>query len=126
MDKKSNVKKIIRVITIIATILTLAKMYYDAKMLDLTIGILNLEFGSKKIARVYCKTLMYITKISDSDELFVNEMNLKGWEQTDIYGRGHLYEKNGEEILIIAKEHFGRYKLYEIQNKHHFLSTEVE
>ncbi len=121
-----NTKKIIAVGIGVVAIGTLAKMYYEAKLLDLTIGVLNLEFGSQRISRVSCKTLMYITRISESDELFKEEMKNGGWTLTDIYGRGHLYEKNGEEILIIVKEHLGRYKLYEIQNKHHFLASEIE
>ena len=126
MEQKKNIKKAIKIGIVVVTVASLAKMYYDAKLLDLTIGILNLEFGSNRISKVCCKTLMYITKTSESDELFVEEMKAKGWKATDVYGRGHLYEKNGEEILIISKEHFGRYKLYEIQNKHHFLSLEAE
>lgn len=124
MKQRNELSKIIRVGVVVIAVASLAKMYYDAKLLDLTIGIINLEVGGKKISRVSCKTLMYITKISESDQLFIDEMKSKGWCPSDVYGRGHLYEKDGEEILIIVKEHFGRYKLYEIQNKNEFLSSE--
>ncbi len=119
-------KRLIAVGVGVIAIGTLAKMYYEAKLLDLTIGVLNLELGNNRISRVTCKTLMYITRKNESDELFKEEMLKSGWTLADIYGRGHLYEKDGEEILIIVKEHLGRYKLYEIQNKHHFLAMEFE
>ena len=124
MEKNNSGKKLIEFTIAIVAIATLAKMYYEAKLLDLTIGILNLEFGGKSIHRVSCKSLMYIMRNSEPDQLFTEEMKADGWKLTDVYGRGHLFERNGEEILVIAREHLGRYKVFEIQNKHYFLSLE--
>jgi len=124
MKKNDTMKKLIKITIAVTAIATLAKMYYEAKLLDLTIGIFNLEFGGQNISRVSCKSLMYIMKNSEPDQLFTEEMKADGWTLTDVYGRGHLFEKNGEEILVIAREHLGRYKVFEIQNKHYFLSLE--
>ena len=124
MGKNNSWKKLIKILIAITAIATLAKMYYEAKLLDLTIGIFNLEFGGKNIHRVSCKSLMYIMRNSEPDQLFTEEMKADGWQLTDVYGRGHLFEKNGEEILVIAREHLGNYKIFEIQNKHYFLSLE--
>lgn len=124
MKHKKVWKKVLKITIAVAAIATLAKMYYEAKLLDLTIGILNLEFGDKNIYRVSCKSLMYIMKNTEPDQVFTEEMKEQGWKLTDIYGRGHLFEKDGEEILVIAREHLGRYKVFEIQNKHYFLSFE--
>ena len=121
--KKS--KKIIQWLVIVTGIVTLAKIYYETKLLDLTLGILGLEFWNRKIYRVSCKTLMYITKVDEDVSVFVNEMRDKGFEPGEIYGRGHLFSKNGEEILVIEKVHLNRYKVYEIQNKHYFLAFEA-
>lgn len=124
MKKNTTWKKILKITIAVAAVATLAKMYYEAKLLDLTIGVFNLEFGGKNIHRVSCKSLMYIMRNSEPDQLFTEEMKTNGWKLTDVYGRGHLFEKNGEEILVIAREHLGRYKVFEIQNKHYFLSLE--
>jgi hypothetical protein len=124
MENKNFWNKFLKITVAIIAIGTLAKMYYEAKLLDLTIGILNLEFGNKHIHRVSCKSLMYIMRNDEPDQLFNEEMKTRGWKLTDIYGRGHLFEKDGEEILVIAREHLGRYKVFEIQNKHYFLSFE--
>jgi len=124
MKKNNTWKKVLKLAIAIMAIATLAKMYYEAKLLDLTIGIFNLEFGGKNIHRVSCKSLMYIMRNTEPDQLFTEEMKMNGWKLTDVYGRGHLFEKNGEEILVIAREHMGRYKVFEIQNKHYFLSLE--
>lgn len=122
--KNGTWKKIIKITIAVTAVATLAKMYYEAKLLDLTIGVFNLEFGGKNISRVQCKSLMYIMRNTEPDQLFTEEMKLNGWTLTDVYGRGHLFEKNGEEILVIAREHLGRYKVFEIQNKHYYLSLE--
>ena len=124
MKKNNTWKKVLKLAIAVMAIATLAKMYYEAKLLDLTIGVLNLEFGGKNIHRVSCKSLMYIMRNTEPDQLFTEEMKMNGWKLTDVYGRGHLFEKNGEEILVIAREHMGRYKVFEIQNKHYFLSLE--
>ncbi len=124
MKKNDTWKKLFKITIAITAIATLAKMYYEAKLMDLTIGVFNLEFGGKNISRVSCKSLMYIMRNSEPDQLFTEEMKTDGWKLTDVYGRGHLFEKNGEEILVIAREHLGRYKVFEIQNKHYFLSLE--
>ena len=124
MKKNNTWKKVLKLAIAVMAIATLAKMYYEAKLLDLTIGIFNLEFGGKNIHRVSCKSLMYIMRNTEPDQLFTEEMKMNGWKLTDVYGRGHLFEKNGEEILVIAREHMGRYKVFEIQNKHYFLSLE--
>jgi|LGVF01.2.fsa_nt_gb hypothetical protein len=124
MKKNDTWKKLFKITIAITAVATLAKMYYEAKLMDLTIGVFNLEFGGKNISRVSCKSLMYIMRNSEPDQLFTEEMKTDGWKLTDVYGRGHLFEKNGEEILVIAREHLGRYKVFEIQNKHYFLSLE--
>lgn len=124
MKNNSMWKKLLKVTVALIAIGTLAKLYYETKLLDLTLGIFNIEFGGKNIHRVSCKSLMYIMKNSEPDQLFTEEMKADGWQLTDVYGRGHLFEKNGEEILVIAREHLGRYKVFEIQNKHYFLSLE--
>jgi hypothetical protein len=121
MRKKS---KFIQWFFIAIGILALTKMYYETKMMDLTIGILGLEMGHKDIYRVSCKSLMYITKKDVSDIVFLETMKEKGFNHCEVYGRGHLFEKNGEEILVIEKEHCNRYKVFEVQNKHYFLSFE--
>lgn len=126
MENKKVLKRIIKITAALIAIGTLAKMYYEAKLMDLTIGIMNIEFGNKNIYRVSLKSLMYIMMKEEPDQVFIEEMKANGWKLTDIYGRGHLFEKNGEEILVIAREHLGRYKVFEIQNKHYFLSFEVQ
>lgn len=127
MKKKKNVwKRVLKISVAVIAVATLAKMYYEAKLLDLTIGIFNLEFGGKSIHKVSCKSLMYIMRVNEPDQLFNEEMKANGWTLTDIYGRGHLFEKDGEEVLVIAREHLGRYKVFEIQNKHYFLSFDEQ
>ncbi|MBN2795188.1 MAG: hypothetical protein JXR88_07265 [Clostridia bacterium] len=124
MENKKVFKRIIKITAALIAIGTLAKMYYEAKLMDLTLGIFNIELGQKNIYRVSLKSLMYIMMKDEPDQVFIEEMKKNGWKLTDIYGRGHLFEKNGEEILVIAREHLGRYKVFEIQNKHYFLSFE--
>lgn len=106
---------------ILISILILFKIYYELKWLDLLLGIFKLETGKKEIASVSQKSLMYIVKRGTDDEVFYKKMREMGWEFTQVYGRGYLFEKRGEEVLVTKRE-YGKYSVYEIHGKSYFLT----
>ncbi len=122
MKENKRFKIVLKISVAILAICTLLKIYYESKWLDLTIGIFSVEFGKDPIYRVSCKSLMYIMNVHEEEALFFNTMEEDGWILTEVYGHGHLFEKNGEEILVISKLIMNRYRVYEIQNKDYFLS----
>ncbi len=120
-DEFEGYKKIGRVIIALMSIAIIVKVYYELKLIDLIVGICKLEKDKKEIARVCQKTLMYIVHKDTQDEVFFNKMEEMGWRFVQAYGRGYLFERNGEEVLATKRFHF-KYAVYEIQNKDYFLS----
>ncbi len=109
-----------RFMTVVITILILLKIYYELKLLDLMVGICKLELGGKSIASVSQKSLMYIMRSDDDENIFYAKMNAMGWKLSGIYGRGYLFENRGEEVLVTKRRHF-IYSVYEIQGKQFFM-----
>jgi cell division protein YceG involved in septum cleavage len=119
MDKK-KLMKFIKIITLILSVIVIVLVYYELKFFDVIIGIYQLESKNKKIVRVSKKSLIYIMRSKEKEELFIREMDLLDWKFYDTYGRGYLFTKNGEEILATQSKRFGRYTVYEIHNEKYF------
>lgn len=120
-DQSKCWKTVIRIGLILVSIAIILKVYYELKLLDLAMGIFKLEKGKKDIAGVSQKSLMYIVRNGTSDEVFFDKMAEMGWSFVQAYGRGYLFERDGEEVLATKRHHF-KYAIYEIQNKAYFLS----
>ena len=120
-DDSKSIKRIIRIALILMSIAIILKVYYELKLLDLVVGIFKLEKDKKDIASVSQKSLMYIVRKDTSDDVFFEKMQEMGWTFVQAYGRGYLFERNGEEVLATKRHHF-KYGIYEIQNKDYFLS----
>jgi len=105
---------------IIVSLTLLMVVYYETKMMDLFLGIFKIECLKEKISTVSLKSFMFITKEEDS-ELLIQKMNSLGWRFNNNYGRGYLFSKNREEVLLVRKHHLNYY-LYEVQGKEFFVS----
>lgn len=119
MDKK-KIMKFVKITTLIFTVIVIVLVYYELKFFDVIIGIYQLESKNKKIVRVSKKSLIYIMRSKENEELFINEMDLLGWKFYDTYGRGYLFTKKGEEILATQSKRFGKFTVYEIHNEKYF------
>lgn len=124
-DDSKCIKRVMRIVLILMSIAIILKVYYELKLLDLVVGIFKLEKDKKDIASVSQKSLMYIVRKGTSDEVFFDKMQEMGWTFVQAYGRGYLFERDGEEVLATKRHHF-KYSLYEIQNKEYFLSRVEE
>jgi hypothetical protein len=105
---------------ILISLTILVVVYYETKMLDLLLGIFKIECLKEKISTVSLKSFMFITKDSDT-EVLVEKMNSLGWKFSNNYGRGYLFSKNREEVLLVRKHHLNYY-IYEVQGKEFFES----
>lgn len=108
-------KKIFKVSISLAAIAAISKIYYDLKYYDLTVGIFYIEFDKRDIVLISKKSLMFVARSNESNNIVIDKMQELGWEFIDIYGRGLLFVKNGEEIVLFKKEFFARYSIYEIE-----------
>jgi len=105
---------------ILISLTILVVVYYETKMLDLLLGIFKIECLKEKISTVSLKSFMFISKDSDT-EVLVEKMNSLGWKFNNNYGRGYLFSKNREEVLLVRKHHLNYY-IYEVQGKEFFES----
>ena len=108
-------KNIFKILISTAAIFTIGKIYYDLKYYDLTLGVFYIEFDKKEIVLISKKSLMFVTKFDESNDIVVEEMQELGWKFIDKYGRGLLFVKDGEEIVLFKKDYFGRYSIFEIE-----------
>ncbi|MGM0378404.1 MAG: hypothetical protein ACQEQE_01550 [Bacillota bacterium] len=110
-----NFKEKSKKIGIIFSVFMMIVIYYEMKIFDLLIGIFKLECLNKKIAKVSLKSFMFITKDMD-ESILIDKMDDLGWKFINLYGRGYLFTKDGEEVVLVKKKHL-RYNVYEIQCK---------
>jgi len=105
---------------ILISLTILVVVFYETKMLDLLLGIFKIECLKEKISTVSLKSFMFITK-DPNKEILVEKMNALGWKFNNNYGRGYLFSKNREEVLLVRKHHLNYY-IYEVQGKEFFES----
>ena len=116
---KGNKKKF-KLAGILISLTILIVVYYETKILDLFLGIFKIECLKEKISTVSLKSYRFITKDSDI-ELLIEKMSSLGWKFNNSYGRGYLFSKNREEVLLVRKHHLNYY-IYEVQGKEFFES----
>lgn len=112
--------KWIKNLLIVLSLIAIVVAYYELKFFDILIGSYQLEKNNKKIARVSQKALIYIMKSKETEDVFFDEMKKIGWMYYDTYGRGYIFTKNGEEILVTKSNYFSRYTVFEIHNRKYF------
>lgn len=112
--KKSNLKKGLKFIGIILFLMLMIKVYYELKLIDLIMGIYNIEVKRKKIALISNKTLMFIARKNDADDLLIDEMKKFGWEYVNQFGNGYIFSNSDEEILLKKKNYLIGYTVFEI------------
>ncbi|MGB3366823.1 MAG: hypothetical protein WBA54_05005 [Acidaminobacteraceae bacterium] len=115
MKKNTNLKKVIKCLSLIFVIAFFSKVYYELKFWDLTVGMIKLEKKKKDVVLVSKKAIMLITKGTDKDNEMIEEMYEYGFEYVNKYGRGYLFTRDDEEVVLFKKEHLGRYSVYEIE-----------
>lgn len=115
MSNSGTIKKVFKIIFIVFVIMFFSKIYYDLKLYDLTYGMFQLERKRKPLVLVSKKSITYISKGTDMDEVLIEEMESNGWEYINKYGRGYLFNRGIEELVLFKKDYFGRYSVYEIE-----------
>jgi hypothetical protein len=120
MSSFNRNKEKFKLVGIMISLTILVVVYYETKILDLLLGIFKVECLKEKISTVSLKSFMFITKDSDA-EILIEKMNTLGWKFNNNYGRGFLFSKNREEVLLVRKHHLNYY-IYEVQGKEFFES----
>lgn len=120
MKLQKNKSSLIKVIGVIAFVLISAKVYYELKWYDLLIGVSKLTFGSKKIALVSKKTLMFVTKKADAENALKEIMSKNGWSFVDKFGMGYVFSNEDEELLLKRRDFSFGYVVFEIYPRENY------
>lgn len=125
MKKKetSTLRKVMRGVVVFLAFIAIVKINYDLKVFDVLLGMVKLESRDKKVARVSLKSLSFMTK-SDSEDDFIMEMCNNGWEFVNNYGKGYLFARDGQEVLLTKKTYLKVYDVYEVTNRDYFNAIE--
>lgn len=114
MKPGDRIKRAMKWITILFFITTLLKIYYELRLFDLTLGILEVERHNKRAALISKKALMFITRKNDAETAIKDRMKELGWEYVDTFGHGYVFSNEDEEILLKRTDYAIGYSTFEV------------
>lgn len=115
-QKKSVIKELFKITSIIITLALIIKLSYELKWLDVLLGIYKLESKPDSVQSISLKTMAFIAK-TGNEMAFLQHMEANDWKFVRYYGRGMLFDKSGFELLITKNTFFGKYAFYEVTSK---------
>lgn len=118
-QKKREMMKLVGIIVFIAIML---KIFKQLKFFCLLDAVMKLETGNKPVVKVKYRDLLFVSKKTDEDEIFISEMEKISWNFVGKYGRGYVFDQDGEELFVHKRQFLGLYDVYSIGNKEYFYS----
>lgn len=114
---KVSLSKILSALGVVALLASAIYLILKYNLNNIIKGIIRLEGNEGEVIKEKSKDKIFlITKPEDEDIKIENYLRKYDWDFLEQYGRGHIYEKNGEEILVKKRKFFGEYYIYEIIN----------
>lgn len=120
--KKKKQRELMRMVGIIVFIVVMLKLFKQLKFFSMLDAVMKLESSNKPVVRVKYRDLLFVSKKSEEDEVFVLEMEKVSWTFVGKYGRGYVFEQDGEELFVHKRQFLGLYDVYSIGNKEYFYS----
>jgi len=120
--KKQQQREIMKLVATILFIVVMLKLFKQLKFFSMLDAVMKLESGNKPVIRVKYRDLLFVSKKSEEDEVFVAEMEKISWKFVGKYGRGYVFEQDGEELFVHKRQFLGLYDVYSIGNKEYFYS----
>jgi hypothetical protein len=115
--KKIGLGKVLSVLGVVALVSSAVYIVLKYNINNIVSGIIRLEGGEDEVIKEKSKDKIFlVTKPEDEDIKIENYLRNFDWDFLESYGRGHIYEKKGEEILVRKKNFLGHYFIYEIVN----------
>lgn len=118
--KKTKQREIMRLVGLIVFIVVMMKLFKQLKFFSLLDAVLRLESGNKAVIKVRYRDLLFVSKKTEEDEVFIGEMEKISWIFVGKYGRGYVFEQDGEELFVHKRQFLGMYDVYAIGNKDYF------
>lgn len=120
--KKQHQREMMKLAATILFIVVMLKLFKQLKFFSMLDAVMKLESGNKPVVRVRYRDLLFVSKKSEEDEVFVQEMEKISWSFVGKYGRGYVFEQDGEELFVHKRQFLGLYDVYSIGNKDYFYS----
>lgn len=120
--KKQKQREMIKLVGIIVFIVVMLKLFKQLKFFSMIDAVMKLESSNKMVVRVKYRDLLFLSKKSEEDEVFISEMEKISWSFVGKYGRGYVFEQDGEELFVHKRQFLGLYDVYSIGNKEYFYS----
>jgi len=122
--RRKKQREMMRLAGIIVFIVVMLKLFKQLKFFSLLDAVMKLESGNKPVVKVKYRDLLFVSKKTGEDEIevFTEEMEKISWNFVGKYGRGYVFEQDGEELFVHKKQFLGLYDVYSIGNKEYFYS----
>lgn len=120
--KKQHQREMMKLAATILFIVVMLKLFKQLKFFSMLDAVMKLESGNKPVVRVRYRDLLFVSKKSQEDEVFIQEMEKISWAFVGKYGRGYVFEQDGEELFVHKRQFLGLYDVYSIGNKDYFYS----
>jgi len=120
--KKKHQREMMKLAATILFIVVMLKIFKQLKFFSMLDAVMKLESSNKPVVRVRYRDLLFVSKKSEEDEIFVQEMEKISWSFVGKYGRGYVFEQDGEELFVHKRQFLGMYDVYSIGNKEYFYS----
>ncbi|MBN2897858.1 MAG: hypothetical protein JXO44_03690 [Clostridia bacterium] len=118
--KKQHQREMMKLALTIVFVVVMLKLFKQLKFFSMLEAVMKLESGNKPVVRVRYRDLLFISKKSEEDEVFIREMDKISWAFVGKYGRGYVFEQDGEELFVHKRQFLGLYDVYSIGNKEYF------
>lgn len=120
--KKQHQREMMKLAATILFIVVMLKLFKQLKFFSMLDAVMKLESGNKPVVRVRYRDLLFVSKKSQEDEVFIQEMEKISWAFVGKYGRGYVFEQDGEELFVHKRQFLALYDVYSIGNKDYFYS----
>lgn len=120
--RKQKQREMMRLAGILIFMIIMLKLFKQLKFFSMLDAVMKLESGNKPVVKVKYRDLLFVSKKSEEDEVFIEEMEKVSWDFVGKYGRGYVFEQDGEELFVHKRQFLGLYDVYSIGNKEYFYS----
>lgn len=101
---------------LLLTAAILWNMVYGFKLYEIIAALILLEGKKEKIITLSRKHLFFITLAGQPLDSLMDRMAALGWQFMTQYGNALVFTKDGEEIILMKKTFFKRYRVFVLKS----------
>lgn len=102
-------------LSLLAT-LVMWHLFVNLKIAEVMAAIVILEGGKEKVITLSRKNLFFISKLRTPVEHLYEKMQSLGWQYVAQFGRGMVFSRDGEEVVLMKQIILNRYAVYVLKS----------